>query len=698
MNTRARTVLLTGRATFFALVLLCATLALIHRPSRAAAPREHFAMLVGIDHYRNEQYDILKAPGHDVALMQKLLVERYGFLADNAHMKSLIGYAATRQAILGGLDTFLLDAARAHPGAEIVLFYSGHGSQTADGLHQTIVSSDGRTGDVQDIRDDELSRRFDQLRRYTTNITFVFDSCYSSTLIRALDSKRIARSIPPAHNAPSTLIDSPGAGSMTAKDILSGSGNPNDEYVAISAALPAETAWEGCLPAPPGTTASADVNCAGGSRSYGYLTYNLYRVLSADPTQTYHDAVNAVTAGINGSQHPTAQGDVGRLVFNGPGSRTDPYIEITGRHQLTISLAAGRSLGLDEGALLAVYTHSTLRLRGSTGLLTGAHVVRSNDFSAEALVDHLPRAGIPADAKVVLVAPNRASQLRVRLPQTAKTNATFLKTVREGIASDPTLEIASGRAWDVAVTIGCIASSGTVTHSPSCRTSSYLATPDRDAPLFDLTVDPSAPKSAAATIVLALDRAAKQRSVRALANPRSSFAGKLLLRIIRVVLVNESDGTIKVASSQVLDPRRTASLPQGQAIRLEVQNTSEQDASVALLDLGTSGIISMLSPEGVALRIPGGSTYVSDRAWKIGGPAGIETFEMIGYAYRGAAAPADLSMLEQPGISTDRTKAIGSPLSLLALFSVTRTKDVGPAITLTPSSWTTDRVDVAVTP
>jgi hypothetical protein len=87
-------------------------------------------------------------------------------------------------------------------GADDTVFfhYSGHGSQVEDlngderddGLDETIVPQDGRSGKIADITDDELDALFARLR--TRNAIVVLDSCHSGTATRAVDIR--TRSVP----------------------------------------------------------------------------------------------------------------------------------------------------------------------------------------------------------------------------------------------------------------------------------------------------------------------------------------------------------------------------------------------------------------------------------------------------------------------------------------------------------------------
>jgi uncharacterized caspase-like protein len=82
-----------------------------------------YAVLVGINRYPhyNEKMQ-LKGCVNDAMRMQMVLVDRFGFKAEN--IRELHDEAATREAILGGLD-WLAEVAEED---DIVVFhYSGHG-------------------------------------------------------------------------------------------------------------------------------------------------------------------------------------------------------------------------------------------------------------------------------------------------------------------------------------------------------------------------------------------------------------------------------------------------------------------------------------------------------------------------------------------------------------------------------------------
>lgn len=677
--------------TLFVLLFLLTASAV--RAAPANNPKEHFALLVGVDKYAEPALDVLQAPRNDVALIRKLLVTRYGFRSDAAHMIVLAGKAASHDAILKQFRTFLIDSARSHPAAEIVFYYSGHGSRTADGLHQTIVPSDARVDGVHDIRDDELSALFDELRHYTTNITFIFDSCYSSTLIKAADRRLIARTVPPEREATPPIT--PGTATPAVSSLLGGGGNRNDAYVAISASLPVETAFEDCVVPPLGTSAPPD-DCGSSFRRFGVLSYALYQILWSDPGGSYHDAMNKIAASIaqRVAQHANVQGDIERPLFGTHGDRDDPYIAVAGRTGNLITVAAGRTLGLQNGAFLAIYSPATKRLRGDTGKLADARVVRVDDFTADVALDKGVRAAsIPLAAKVAMVAPNFASrETRIRIPA-SDVSAPFAGRLKAAIASNPLLALAADGRWSLSVGRGCPKADGSIDRAPSCVLH-YVATPDRDLPLFGAVVTGD-DAGAVQRLLDVMTHEARQRNLRALVNARSPYNGLIRLRIVPVAVAGNANAAPPPAKAP-LDSRRLQQLRLGDYFRLQIENRASTDVNVVLIDLGTGGAIQILSPRGTALHIPAGQVYTTSTTWQIEGQPGTETFRLIAFDASQSPVP-DFSVLEQPTVATLQAKALASPLSWLVAQSVLGTaKEARAAPTISLSSWTTDQVDVEV--
>jgi hypothetical protein len=150
------------------------------------------ALLVGINRYK--AVPGLQGSVNDVETMREILITRWGFQPRNITM--LTDENATRDRILSNLVELVRVSG---PQDTLYFHFSGHGSQVQDlngdeddGLDETIVPQDGRSGDVKDIVDDELDAIFSKLRARSTLI--VLDSCHSGTATRALDIR--ARSVP----------------------------------------------------------------------------------------------------------------------------------------------------------------------------------------------------------------------------------------------------------------------------------------------------------------------------------------------------------------------------------------------------------------------------------------------------------------------------------------------------------------------
>ena len=221
-------------ALAFAALIAPADKAFMQKSDEVEVPK--LALLVGINKYKNHP-DIKNLNGthNDVALMKSLLVE-YGFKEDvqnaateaapcgvqkaSSGIKTLCSQQATKQAILDTFDSHLVRNAEAYwngrtpdpsKGPAVVFYYSGHGAQVedrrpiegekesdlrideADGLDESLVPHDSDSAGSRDIRDDSFEERIANLKKFTSNITFMSDSCHSGTITRGGGMKGIMR-------------------------------------------------------------------------------------------------------------------------------------------------------------------------------------------------------------------------------------------------------------------------------------------------------------------------------------------------------------------------------------------------------------------------------------------------------------------------------------------------------------------------
>jgi uncharacterized caspase-like protein len=145
--------------------------------------------------------------------MRKLL-EGERFKVPPANIVTLTNEQATKQKIFAAYQENLIAKAKAYfdrtkKRDAVVLFqFSGHGSQTpdvdgdeTDKLDETLVTYDSQDikGKNFDITDDEIFALTSELKRYTDNIVYIFDSCHSGSGTRTAED---ARRLPPRTTVP----------------------------------------------------------------------------------------------------------------------------------------------------------------------------------------------------------------------------------------------------------------------------------------------------------------------------------------------------------------------------------------------------------------------------------------------------------------------------------------------------------------
>ncbi|MCY2959762.1 MAG: caspase family protein [Planctomycetota bacterium] len=164
------------------------------------APASKVALLVGIDRYPADAgLGELRGCGRDTERMRVLLVERFGFPAEDVTV--LRDAEATHAAIVRAFHAQLIE--RARPGTEAVFYFAGHGSRVPDadtgpdrepdGLDTTFLAydsrSEGRTGE-HDFVDDELRSLVAAASSRGAFVTVLTDSCHSGGALRGVSNFR----------------------------------------------------------------------------------------------------------------------------------------------------------------------------------------------------------------------------------------------------------------------------------------------------------------------------------------------------------------------------------------------------------------------------------------------------------------------------------------------------------------------------
>ena len=176
--------------------LVFALLALTALSSRADEP-PRLALLIGVQKYANlDHSQQLDGPANDVELMRKVLTERFGFR--DADVVTLLNEKATGTGIreeFGRLAEQVKSLPKSSLPAQVLVHFSGHGSQVADqsagdpdrdesdGLDETLVPYDAsRQGGQEDIRDDEIYQLVDAIcAEGQARLWMILDCCHSGT-------------------------------------------------------------------------------------------------------------------------------------------------------------------------------------------------------------------------------------------------------------------------------------------------------------------------------------------------------------------------------------------------------------------------------------------------------------------------------------------------------------------------------------
>ncbi len=193
------------RACLLASLLTTPLVAVSPAQGRAALDRPHRALLIGVGDYPDGVAK-LRGPRKDVTELRALLLERFGFRADE--IVTLLDGEATHRKVV---ETFYAHLIEDCPkGAEVVFYFAGHGSRIPDrsgaarreeqDLDSSLVLWDSRAeGAVgsRDFSDDELGSLLLAVAKRTDRITVLIDACHAGDAVRGEGrlSHAVARSI-----------------------------------------------------------------------------------------------------------------------------------------------------------------------------------------------------------------------------------------------------------------------------------------------------------------------------------------------------------------------------------------------------------------------------------------------------------------------------------------------------------------------
>ncbi len=333
------------------------------------------ALIVGVGQYKSPNIPDLPGPPQDAKRFYELLTgsNGYGFPKENVCV--LRDAEATTENFKKYFSSVLIN--RARPNDEVVFYYAGHGSQTADkngdeqdGMDETFVLHDSRSGGIKDFTDDEFNSLLTSLHEKTEQITVFLDSCNSGTAMRG-DTEFLSRYLPPEAE------------------------RSNERFVPDSkSAVKSEKAgWvTSSLPGIVIFTAAGDGTSALEKNARGIFTDAVLTTLGQINKKqlTYAQAARQISPLVKAESYqiPYFQGDLQRSIFSGT-NRKQPLsweiIEVEPR----LKIGGFPLPGIGKGAEFRVYDGSidgaetqdpakakaVITLAESTGLNATAHVI-----------------------------------------------------------------------------------------------------------------------------------------------------------------------------------------------------------------------------------------------------------------------------------------------------------------------------------
>ncbi len=721
------------------------------------------ALLVGINNYTSPSIRDLNGTHNDVELMKNLLVEQYKFKEEKikaapnpancgqqtatSPVKTLCSEQATQAAIIEAFEKHLIAGAEnfqkqnnvsPDKGATIVFYYSGHGStlpdeaggDESDGVDETIVAADSDVYGAKDIRDDKFEELFGRLKKFTTNITFIFDSCHSGTVTRGSGVKSVERN-----------FKSSSAASRGDSTNLSDAMDTDASYVTISGSLPNEKSQEDYFPVekPKPGAAKDQLN--------GALTYYLVQNLRRNPDATYREIMNQVQTTVSNlkrGQTPQAEGAIDRVVFGSGAARQKTPIFVKnsatvkrtfdGKEQEVneIQMDVGTIAGAQTGGVVAVYNSKARQMEGDQDKIATGSITFANAFASKAdvvLTDKTLK-NVPLDAKVVLVTPNfsdkrrkialdfpgvaRAAQadLMTRLADVLKNNE-LLETVQVNNLL-PKLNAKTESAavaapdWDAAVvrgtykdfTFGNAQADVKDAKIPADAEEIYFLTNRSGMPLYNFWVR-AADENAVKIIRDALESHVRIENLRLLANTASKLTEQIQFELVRLkdYTVVDSSSTPPQCAITPDEQNRSTQFKSGEMFYVKMTNASDKNLFVYLYSIGTSGKINLLYPaQNAKETLKPNLLFTSVAAagcygiFQVGKPEdtplGKETLKLIV-----STQPFPAELLTSPAIAK-ATQRDGSALS--KLLSQTTTNQRSGPIEISLSDWATQDINIEI--
>ncbi len=312
-----------------------------------------WALLVGISKYQAYGIPQLQGCVNDVEAMKDFLVCRMH--VPEKQVKTIVNGEATRKAIIDSFREFLITNPEIPEGSQILFHFSGHGSQMRDatgmepdGLDETIVPYNSRTGNVFDIPDKTLAGLIEKLvAAKGENITVILDCCHSGSGTRMIRQGRAAvtRRAPADLRVPPASLDADLRPAAATRGITrSGWAMARQNHVLMAGCLDREESNEHFTPE---------------AVFHGALTwFSLEYLKQKPPGATYADWHTWVGPKVNSlypDQTPQCEGLSERTIFGDAIVERESFIKVSKIKENFLTLNAGILHGIGEGAIIGIY-------------------------------------------------------------------------------------------------------------------------------------------------------------------------------------------------------------------------------------------------------------------------------------------------------------------------------------------------------
>jgi len=146
------------------------------------------ALVVGVEQYKN--FPKLNGPKYDAENFARFLQDNWGY--QKTDIKVLLDEQATSKNFLTAIDQWLIGST--NPGDDVVIYYSGHGTQIndidndeSDGYDEALALYDVKVSNnksfVNVVTDDQIAKAL--ARANGRNIRMIIDSCHSGDMARS---------------------------------------------------------------------------------------------------------------------------------------------------------------------------------------------------------------------------------------------------------------------------------------------------------------------------------------------------------------------------------------------------------------------------------------------------------------------------------------------------------------------------------